>query len=362
MNLIQVAIETKVKENIRLTREDGMALFESNDLAWLGYLADFARQKRSGDYVYFNVNRHINLTNVCTARCKLCAFGCRADSPQAYAMSKQEVLDIARQAAQDEDVRELHIVSGLHPEWSFEYYLDIIQSLKEALPNICLKAFTAVEIAYFSQISGKSVAEVLTLLKKAGVSAMPGGGAEILSDRVRQQICPDKASAEQWLEVCRTAHRLGIHMNATMLYGHIETLEERVDHLLTLRSLQDETHGFQTFIPLPFHPQHTVLSEKVKKRTSTWDDLKTIAVSRLMLDNFKYIKAYWVMLTLPVTQMALGFGANDVDGTVNEEKITHAAGGTTAKGLTKEVLVNLIKETGRIPAERDSIYNIIKVL
>jgi aminodeoxyfutalosine synthase len=361
VNIVLDTIEKKVRNGIRLSREDGIALFECNNLTWLGYLADIVRQNVSGDYVYYNVNRHINLTNICTARCELCAFGCDADSAQSYVMNKEKALDIAIQAAKDPDLRELHIVSGLHPDWPFSYYVDIIRALKEALPSIHLKAFTAVEIVHFATISGKSVTEVLTELRSAGLDSMPGGGAEILSDRVRVEICSKKATAAQWLEVARTAHQLGIRSNASMLYGHIETIEERVDHLLSLRSLQDETGGFQTFICFPFHPNNTVLGKRIE-RTSVWDELKTMAISRLMLDNFKNIKAYWVMLTLPIAQIALGFGANDIDGTVSEEKIMHAAGAKSATSLSKDTIIETIRQTGRIPVERDSMYNIVKIL
>ncbi|CUH96067.1 hypothetical protein P22_2155 [Propionispora sp. 2/2-37] len=354
------AIEMKIRDGARLTKEDGLALFANQDLAWLGSLADFARKRVSGDYVYFNVNRHINLTNICTARCKFCAFGCDADSRQAYAMTKERVLEIARVATEDPELKELHIVSGLHPQWPFEYYVDIIAMLKEALPHIHLKAFTAVEICYFAKISGKSIPEVLTTLKTAGVNSMPGGGAEILSDRVRTELCPNKATAAEWLNATYHAHRLGIRSNASMLYGHIETMEERIDHLLSLRALQDETGGFQTFICFPFHSKNTELA--YMPRTSLWDDLKTIAISRLLLDNFKNIKAYWVMLTVPVAQLALGFGANDIDGTVSEEKIMHAAGAKSEKALQQSTIIDVIRQIGRIPAQRDSMYNILKVL
>lgn len=361
MNKVFDGIENKVKNGVRLTREDGIALFKSNDLSWLGYLANLVRRRVSGEYVYFNVNRHINLTNICTARCDFCAFGCDADSVQSYTMNKDNVIATGVQAAKDADLREFHIVSGLHPDWPFEYYVDIIKTLKDQFPYIHLKAFTAVEITYFAKISGKSIGEVLTELHCAGLDSMPGGGAEILSDRVRKELCPNKATAAEWLEVARTAHKLGIRSNASMLYGHIETLEERVDHLLALRDLQDQTGGFQTFICFPFHPDNTVLDGKIRQ-TSVWDELKTMAISRLMLDNFKNIKAYWVMLTLPIAQLALGFGANDIDGTVSEEKIMHAAGAKSATSLTKEAIIETIRQTGRIPVERDSMYNIVKIL
>ena len=361
MKIVFDKIEDKVKNGIRLTREDGLALFQSNDLAWLGYLANLVRQRISGEYVYYNVNCHINLTNICTSRCDFCAFGCDADNAKAYVMTKDNVMATAIQAAQDADLREFHIVSGLHPDWPFEYYVDIIKSLKQRLPHIHLKAFTGVEITHFAKISGKSMREVLIELQSAGLDSMPGGGAEILSDRVRNEICPNKATAGEWLEVARTAHQLGIRSNASMLYGHIETLEERIDHLLALRDLQDETGGFQTFICFPFHPANTILEGKIIQ-ASVWDELKTMAISRLMLDNFPNIKAYWVMLTLPIAQLALGFGANDIDGTVSEEKIMHAAGAKSATSLTKETIISTIRETGRIPVERDSMYNIIKIL
>ncbi|MEG6585464.1 aminofutalosine synthase MqnE [Dendrosporobacter sp. 1207_IL3150] len=361
MDTILYGIEHKIRDGVRLTKEEGLALFNSNDLAWLGQLADIARKKISGEYVYYNVNRHINLTNICTARCKFCAFGCDVDSAQAYTMTKEKALALAKQSAQDPDLRELHIVSGLHPEWPFEFYLDVIRSLKEELPHIHLKAFTSVEISYFAKISGKSTEQVLRDLIAAGIDSMPGGGAEILSDRVREQLCPKKATAGEWLSIARQAHKLGLRTNASMLYGHIETFEERIDHLIALRELQDETGGFQTFICFPFHPANTELENKIT-RTSVWDDLKTMAISRVMLDNFKNIKAYWIMLTLPIAQLALGFGANDIDGTVSEEKIVHAAGAKSSRSLSKDMLINSIRQAGRIPVERDSKYNIIKVL
>lgn len=361
MKPIVSAIETKVRAGARLTREDGLALFASEDLARIGYMADLARQRACGDAVYFNINCHINLTNICIARCKFCAFGCDAGSEQAFAMTKEAVLSKARQASADPDLRELHIVSGLHPDWPFSYYLEILRALRQALPHLHLKAFTAGEICHFAKISGMSIRQVLMALRDVGLDSMPGGGAEILSDRVRAILCPDKVSAGEWLEIASTAHQLGIRSNASMLYGHVETLTERVDHLIALRDLQDRTGGFQTFICFPFHPAHTAIEAQIE-RTSVWDDLKTMAVSRLMLDNFKNIKAYWVMLTLPIAQLALGFGANDIDGTVNDEKIVHAAGAKSGKGLSHTALIDAIRQTGRIPVERDSCYRIIRKL
>lgn len=354
-------IEDKVLAKERLSYEDGLCLMESSDLSRIGYLADSVRKQHSENFVYFNVNQHINLTNICTSRCRFCAFGCDADSSKAYAMDLEDVLSIAHRATQDPDLRELHIVSGLHPDWPFEYYVSVLHQLKQELPHLHLKAFTAVEICYFAKIAGFSVQKVLTELQKAGLDSMPGGGAEILSSRVRSELCPNKASSQEWLDVHRTAHDLGIPTTATMLYGHIETVEERIRHFLSLRELQDQTNGFQTFIALPFHPLHTELEDTIT-RTSPWEDLKTCAIARLMLDNFPHIKAYWIMLTLPIAQMALSFGADDLDGTVREEKITHAAGAKTSRGLTKNTLVDAIREVGRIPVERDSLYQKIRVL
>jgi len=353
-------IEQKVSNGERLTREDGLFLLHSNELLRIGEMARLAKRRKSGDKVYFNVNRHINLTNICTARCKLCAFGCDADAKQAYTMDVEEALSIARKAFQDApEMTELHIVSALHPDKPFEYYLDVVTRIHQEFPTLHIKAFTAVEIAHFAKITGKSIREVLVTLKEAGVGSLPGGGAEILNDRVRSIICENKASAAEWIEVARTAHSIGLRSNATMLYGHVETDEERIDHLLTLRKLQDETGGFQSFIPFPFHPENTGLSE-IKRRTS-WEALKMLALGRLMLDNFDHVKAFWIMLTIPIAQISLGFGVDDLDGTVVEEKILHAAGAKTAIGINKEDIIGLIRETGNIPVERDTLYGEVRV-
>lgn len=355
-----VSIEQKIAGGERLTREDGLLLLKSNELLRIGALARLVKQRKSGNKVYFNVNRHINLTNVCKARCKLCAFGCDADAPKAYVMEPEQALAIARQAVADApEMTELHIVSGLHPDKPFTYYADIIRAIRREFPALHIKAFTAVEIAHFAKIAKLSVREVLTVLKEAGLNSMPGGGAEILNDRVRHILCPDKATAAEWLEVARTAHQLGIRSNATMLYGHVETPEERIDHLLTLRQLQDETGGFQAFIPFPFHPENTGLSDL--KRTTAWEDLKMLAISRLMLDNFDHVKAFWIMLTVPIAQISMGFGIDDLDGTVVEEKILHAAGAKTAIGISKQEIIAFIRETGNIPVERDTLYREVRV-
>ncbi len=350
-------IEEKVMSGERLTREEGIALYDVDDILFLGALARHVKEKKSGNHAYFNVNRHINLTNVCINRCKFCAFSADKDDPHAYTMEREEILARALEAPKI-GATELHIVSGLHPDKPFDYYLEAISLCKEALPDIHIQAFTAVEIDYFAKITGMSTREVLEKLKEAGLGSMPGGGAEIFSGRVRGLTCVSKASGKRWLEVMRTAHGLGLRSNATMLYGHVETKEERIDHIIKLRELQDETGGFQSFIPLAFHPDNTAMADV--KRTTAHDDIKTIAISRLMLDNFDHIKAFWIMLGLKVAQLSLDFGADDLDGTVVEEKITHMAGATTEEYIEKEELINLIKDAGRIPVERDSLYNIIR--
>ena len=353
-------IEAKIFAGERLTREDGLRLLACRDIAWLGSMADYVRKKKCGDIVYYNVNCHVNLTNICTSKCKFCAFGKDKDAPGAYAMSVEEAVAKVKEAMQDPNLAGLHIVSGLHTDWTFEDYLERLQALHDAFPHLYLKGFTGVEITHFAKISGLTVEEVLLKLKAAGLQAIAGGGAEILSDRVRERLCPNKATAEDWLNVSRTAHRLGIKTNASMLYGHIETMEERIDHLLKLRDLQDETGGIQTFICFPFLPKNTELGEMVEQ-TSMWDDLRMIAISRLMLDNIRNIKAYWVMLTVPVAQVALGFGANDMDGTIHKETILHDAGATSPTALSEDRIIRIIREAGRIPASCDCNFNIIRM-
>ena len=353
-------IEAKIFAGERLTREDGLRLLACRDIAWLGSMADYVRKKKCGDIVYYNVNCHVNLTNICTSKCKFCAFGKDKDAPGAYAMSVEEAVAKVQEAMQDPNLAGLHVVSGLHTDWTFEDYLERLQALHDTFPNLYLKGFTGVEITHFAKISGLTVEEVLLKLKAAGLQAIAGGGAEILSDRVRERLCPNKATAEEWLNVSRTAHRLGIKTNASMLYGHIETMEERIDHLLKLRDLQDETGGIQTFICFPFLPKNTELGEMVEQ-TSMWDDLRMIAISRLMLDNIRNIKAYWVMLTVPVAQVALGFGANDIDGTIHKETILHDAGATSPTALSEDRIIRIIREAGRIPASCDCNFNIIRI-
>ncbi|PYU18264.1 MAG: aminofutalosine synthase MqnE [Acidobacteria bacterium] len=346
-------IAARVLAGERLSFEDGVALYRSPDLLALGWLANHVREKRHSDVCYFNVNRHINPTNVCIAHCKLCAFGRGPDAPGAYTFALEEIWQRAEQGLR-EGATEFHLVGGLHPDLPFEYFLDLIRGLKERCPGVHLKAFTMVEVGYFARISKLSIRDTLFALKGAGVDSLPGGGAEIFNPRVRKIICDHKVSGQQWLNIARTAHQIGLHSNATMLYGHIETDEERVEHLLALRALQDETRGFVAFIPLAFHPENTGLAHLPKPTGFT--DLKTMAISRLLLDNFDHIKAYWIMLTPRVAQIALRFGADDIDGTVVEEKIYHDAGATTAQFTPRAQLERLIREAGRVPVERDTLY------
>jgi aminodeoxyfutalosine synthase len=346
-------IREKVEAGERLSFDDGAALFRTSDILALGYLANIVREKKHGDVTYFNVNRHINPTDVCVASCRLCAFGKRKRDPKSYTMSLEQVWETAGRGW-SEKVTEFHIVGGLHPELTLDWYCRMLSGLKERYPEIHLKAFTMVEIGYFARREKKSVREVLERLRDAGMDSMPGGGAEVFSDRVRRIICDHKLTGEEWLETARTAHELGLHSNCTMLYGHIENEEDRVDHLVKLRGLQDETNGFVTFIPLAFHPDNTALSHVPK--TTGFDDLKNIAVARLMLDNIPHIKAYWIMMTPKVAQVALRFGADDLDGTVVEEKIYHDAGATTSQSLRRGELLRLIRLAGREPVERDTLY------
>src|SRR5579862_6374728 len=349
-------VAEKVLAGERLSFDDGVALYKSNDLLALGYLAHHVRTKLHGNRTYFNVNRHINPTNVCVASCKLCAFGRKPDAPGAYTMALDEAFRIAGENW-SETITEFHIVGGLHPDLTFDYYLDLVRGLKQRFPRVHLKGFTAVEIGYFSHVTRLSLGEVLQRLKDAGLDSLPGGGAEIFAPAVRRVICNHKIGAHMWLKVHRLAHELGMHSNATMLYGHIESAEDRVDHQLQLRKLQDETQGFQTYIPLAFHPANTELGKLVAHdETTGFMDLKNVAVARLLLDNFPHIKAYWIMMTPRVAQVALRFGADDLDGTVVEEKIYHDAGATTPQAMTRAELCRLIREAGCEPFERDTLY------
>src|SRR5213082_945644 len=346
-------IAEKVRAGRRLDADDALALYVTGDILAVGWLANDVRERLHGDKTYFNVNRHINPTNVCVAACRLCAFGRKKDSPGAYTMALEEAFQTAA-SGYTEAVTEFHIVGGLHPDLPFQYFLDLISGLKQRFPQVHLKAFTMVEVAYLSKRAKLSIAETLQQLKSAGVDSLPGGGAEIFADRIRHIICDDKIDGGQWLETARLAHNLGLRSNATMLYGHVENDEDRVDHLMRLRALQDETGGFQTFIPLAFHPDNTPLQHLPK--TTGMLDIRQIAVSRLVLDNFPHIKAYWQMMTAKIAQISLRFGADDIDGTVVEEKIYHDAGATTSQSLRRGELLQLIRKAGREPVERDTLY------
>src|SRR5579862_5624700 len=347
-------IRRKVEACERLSFEDGVTLYRSPDLLGVGWMANLVRERLHGNTTFYNVNRHINPTDVCVASCRLCAFGKRAKDPKAYTMSLEEVWEKAG-VGYTEAVTEFHIVGGLHPELTLDWYCQMLRGLKQRFPQVHVKAFTMVEIGYFAQRGKISAREVLEKLKDAGMDSLPGGGAEIFHERVRRIICDHKLTGPQWIDTARLAHQLGLHSNCTMLYGHIETEEDRLDHLLKLRGLQDETRGFQTFIPLAFHPDNTSL-EHVGKTTG-FNDIREIAVSRLMLDNIPHIKAYWVMMTPQVAQIALRFGADDLDGTVVEEKIYRDAGGATSGSLRRSELLRLIREAGREPLERDTLYH-----
>jgi aminodeoxyfutalosine synthase len=346
-------IADKVLAGQRLSMDDGIALYRSPDLLAVGWLANHVREKRHGNITYYNVNRHINPTNVCVAHCKLCAFGRDRNAPGAYTFALEEIYQRAEQGVR-EGATEFHIVGGLHPDLTFEHYLELVRGLKQRCPSVHIKAFTMVEVHYFARIAKLSIEEVLQKMKEAGVDSCPGGGAEIFHPRVRKIICDHKTSGQMWLSTAKKTHEAGLRSNATMLYGHVETEEERVDHLVKLRELQDETHGFVAFIPLAFHPDNTALSHLPKP--TGYADLRNIAVSRLLLDNFDHIKAYWIMLSPSIAQIAQRFGANDLDGTVVEEKIYHDAGAKTSEFTPRAELERLIRAAGRVPVERDTLY------
>lgn len=348
-----VPIREKVEAGLRLNAQDGLALFRSNDILAIGYMANLVRERLHGDRTYFNVNRHINPTDVCVASCRLCAFGKRAKDPDSYTMSLEQVWERAGHGV-TEAVTEFHIVGGLHPELGIDWFCEMLRGLKQRYPHVHLKAFTMVEIGYLAKRAKISIRETLIRLRDAGMDSLPGGGAEIFADRVRRVICDHKLTGDEWIETARIAHELGLHSNCTMLYGHIEADEDRVDHLIRLRALQDDTKGFQTYIPLAFHPDNTALSHIAK--TTGFMDLKNIAIARLMLDNIPHIKAYWVMMTPRIAQIALRFGSDDLDGTIIEEKIYHEAGATTSQGMRRGELLQLIRKAGREPFERDTLY------
>lgn len=349
-------IAEKAAAGERLAFEDGMTLYQSRDLIGVGRIAHGVRTQRFGDKAFYVYNQHINYTNICSNMCSFCAYAEEESSNKGYTWTIDQIRDRIMDRI-DEPIRELHIVGGLNRVLPFSYFTDMLKMIREVRPNAAIKAFTAVEIDYLSGLSGKSLEDTVRSLKDAGLMMMPGGGAEVMSDRVHDALFPRKIGKDRWLEVTEAVHRTGLKTNATMLYGHIETLEERVNHFLTLRALQDKTSGFSAFIPLAFHSKNTKLSHIPS--TTAFDDLKTIAIARLLLDNIPHIKAYWVMIGEKLAQTALFFGADDLDGTIIEERITHTAGATSAKGLSRNSMELLIRSAGLTPVERDSFYNAV---
>lgn len=351
-------IHQKVLAGERLSLSDGLRLYQSPDILAVGWLANLVRERINGNKAYFIYNQHINYSNVCTNLCKFCAFGRKKEDDLAYEMSVEEVKEKVRQRL-DEPIVEIHMVGGIHPDLPFSYYTELLRGIKEVRPEVHIQAFTCVEIAHLADLCGKPIGNTLEILREAGLDSMPGGGAEVFSSRIRERTCADKLPGKEWLEVAQAAHRHGFRTNATMLYGHIETFEERLEHLDALRRAQDETGGFLAFIPLAFHPKNTELASL--SSTTGMDDLKNIAVARLMLDNFDHIKAYWVMIGPKLAQIALSFGADDLDGTVKEEVITHMAGAETDQAIGSQTLIRLISEAGRVPIERTTLYEVINV-
>jgi len=348
------SIRDTVEQGGRLSFDDGLFLFQPDvPLQEIGQLAHFVRTRRHGNLAYYNINTHLNPTNVCVYRCRFCAFRADLKDPRGYLMSPQQILERGQEAT-EAGCTEMHIVGGLHHKQPYEWYRGILSMLHDQFPRLHLKGWTAVEINWFEFLTKKSVAWVLNDLRDAGMGSLPGGGAEIFHPEVRDQLCEHKANGHKWIEIHRTAHELGLRTNCTMLYGHVETAYHRIDHLLRLRELQDLTGGFQTFIPLAFHPENTKLSD-IKKPSSVMD-LRTMAISRLMLDNIPHIKAYWIMLGIGTAQTALAYGADDIDGTVRHELIYHDAGATTPQELTVDQLCHLIREAGCEPVERDTLY------
>jgi aminodeoxyfutalosine synthase len=352
-------IKEKVVNGARIDDDEALWLFRSKELLEIGSIAALVNGRKNGRRVFFNVNRHINYTNICVNRCTFCAFSRTASETGAYALTLDEIRQRAEEAY-SQGATEIHIVGGLHPDLPFSYYLEMLGTVRSVSPDLHIKAFTAVEIDYLAGLAGLPVAEAIALLKEAGLGSLPGGGAEILGESVRKRLCPEKISGERWLEIMGEVHRAGLKSNATMLYGHLEEYEDRVDHMSRLRGLQDETGGFQVFIPLAFQPENNTLTLERRWRGGGVDDLKTLAVARIYLDNFDNIKAYWVMLGEKIAQVSLAFGVNDLDGTVVEEKIGHDAGAKSPQSMEREDIENLIRKVGRIPVERDTLYNVIQ--
>ena len=350
-------IAEKLEAGERLTLEDGVRLFDAPDLYAVGWLANREREKRHGSRTFYNHNIRLEATNVCVASCLFCSFArLKEGDPGSYTMSLEQAWDKLRQR-QHEPLTEVHIVNSLHPDLPFSYYTDLLAGLKRIRPDVHLKAFTAVEIAFYADLYGRTDEDVLRALMAAGLDSLPGGGAEIFAERVRRKICHDKCDGDRWLAIHRTAHRLGMRSNVTMLYGHIETPEERVDHMLRARALQDETGGFQAFIPLAFHPDNNQM-RKLPAPTAA-DTLRVHAVARLVLDNIPHIKAFWIATGIDVAQVSLWFGVDDLDGTVQEEKIYHMAGAQTPEAMTTAQIRALVDAAGRQPCERDTLYNLI---
>ena len=347
-------IYSKVLKGSRLSKEDGICIYETHDLIGLGQIANHVRRSLHGNKAFYIYNQHLNYTNICKNRCRFCAYARDRKEKGAYAWSIEEIEKRLLERI-DEPVNELHIVGGLNEELSFDYFIDLLKTVKKVRPGATIKAFTCVEIDYLSNLAGFSLEETIQRLKDAGLEMMPGGGAEVLNSRIHKELFPRKIGHKRWLEIVRAVHKAGIKTNATLLYGHIETIEERVDHLITLRELQDETGGFSAFIPLAFHSENTKIPHIPP--TTAMDDLKNVAAARLMLDNFDHIKAYWVMIGEKLAQVALSFGADDLDGTIIEERITHMAGATSAKGLAKEQMEDMITKAGFEAVERDSFYH-----
>ena len=347
-------IKEKVLNGERISFDDAKNIMDTSDLNSLGLLAKFVKHSRDGKKIYFVVNRHINPTNVCAISCRFCAFGKSKKSSEAYEMSIDHILSLL-----NEELREIHIVGGLHPDWKFDKYLEIVKEVKKSMPSAHVKAYTAVEIDWFSQISGYKVEKVITKLMEAGVDALPGGGAEVFAPEVRKKICSPKTTGDSWLSVHRAAHRLGLPSNATILYGHLESKNDVIDHLEKLRNLQDETNGFLAFIPVLFQPYNTSLKH-IKPFPFSYD-LKVHALARLFLDNFPHIKAYWITLGEKAAPVTFHYGVSDADGTIISEKIIHDAGAKSEIGHTRDFFVNMIKDSGYIPVERDALYNELKI-
>ena len=347
-------IYKKALNNSRLSKKDGIYLYETQDLIGLGQIADHVRRHRHNDKAFYIYNQHLNYTNICKNRCEFCAYAKDDGQKDAYVWTMDEIESKLMDRI-DEPIAELHIVGGLNENLTFDYFTDLLKTVKKIRPDATIKAFTCVEIDYLSNLAELSIEQTIERLKDAGLEMMPGGGAEVLNSRIHESLFPKKIDHTRWRRIVKAVHKAGVVTNATMLYGHIETIEERVDHLMTLRQIQDETGGFSAFIPLAFHSENTNLSHL--PATTAMDDLKNIAVARLILDNFDHIKAYWVMIGEKLAQVALNFGADDLDGTIIEERITHTAGARSAKGLTKQKMEQMITQAGFTPVQRDSFYN-----